>query len=785
MKRYFVLILFYFIANATSAQRIISGTVTDAVTHEALPGVIVSSMDSAATSTTVVKTFGQTTVHGRFNCTVTDHQRIKFSMMGYTTKIAAQPQGNTLNIELTPSAVDLQPVVVSASREGQARQDAPIAISKLNATQIQDAKAVFIDQLLNKVTGVNMVNLGNEQHMMEIRQPITTKALYLYMEDGLPIRPTGIFQHNALYEINMAGVKDIEVIKGPASSLYGSNAVGGAINFITQGPPEGYSGYVSLQGDNYHFRRADANGGFTAGKFGLFAGGYVADQTNGWQDYSDFHKRSVTLKTTYEFDKNTHLTTQGEYNYLYTQTPGSLDSAHFYSRSYGSNQRFAYREVQAVRASAKLEHFWNDKNYTFLTAFFRGNSTGQLPSYYIADVRNSQGQYLRSDGQINDQKLRSYGLLAQHRADFDFLNSKLIVGAYLDNSPSSYNAKYLKIQKDVTNNYYTGNTNTDSLIDNYSIHLFNTAAYAQYELNPFKALRIVTGLRYDRVSYDFNNSLPPNRTKYKQRQQNDFNIMAPKAGFTYELAQNTGFYGNFSVGFQPPETSDLYSSRQLHPVSQATFYNYEVGGWLSALDKKLYFELSLYDLEGRNEIISVLQPDNTTQNENAGATRHRGIEYSLTWMPIQSISFRFSGTNALHTYVHYSSVLTVAGKSITVYYDGNRMINAPAWIANSEVTYKPLFLPGFRTAFEWEHIGPYFKDNANTRKYEGYDVFNWRLGYDLKQTSLKGIGIWLNVLNLTNRLYATNVTSSTYADTYYAAAPRTYTLGISYTFSKH
>jgi outer membrane receptor protein involved in Fe transport len=210
-----------------------------------------------------------------------------------------------------------------------------------------------------------------------------------------------------------------------------------------------------------------------------------------------------------------------------------------------------------------------------------------------------------------------------------------------------------------------------------------------------------------------------------------------------------------------------------------------VGGWLSALDKKLYFELSLYDLEGRNEIISVLQPDNTTQNENAGATRHRGVEYSLTWMPVQSLSFRFSGTNALHTYVNYSSVLTVAGKSTTVYYDGNRMVNAPAWIANTEVTYKPLFLPGFRTAFEWQHIGPYFKDNANTRKYEGYDVFNWRLGYDLKQTSLKGIGLWLNVLNLTNRLYATNVTSSTYADTYYAAAPRTYMLGISYTFSKH
>jgi outer membrane receptor protein involved in Fe transport len=76
---------------------------------------------------------------------------------------------------------------------------------------------------------------------MAIRQPITYNALYLYMEDGLPIRPTGMFNHNSLYEINMSGVRDIEVIKGPASSLYGSNAIGGAINFITQGPPAGYA----------------------------------------------------------------------------------------------------------------------------------------------------------------------------------------------------------------------------------------------------------------------------------------------------------------------------------------------------------------------------------------------------------------------------------------------------------------------------------------------------------------------------------------------------------------
>lgn len=411
---------------------------------------------------------------------------------------------------------------------------------------------------------------------------------------------------------------------------------------------------------------------------------------------------------------------------------------------------------------------------------FRDNSTAQLPSYYIADVRDASGKYLSSNGQVNDQKFTSYGILTQHRADFNWLHSRLIVGAYLDDSPSSYYAQLLNIQKDVVNNYYTGFSNAGTYIDNYKIGLLNTAAYTQFELRPVDALRVVAGLRYDHVHYNFTNGLPASNTKYKQQETNDFNIVAPKLGLTYDLGGNKGFYANYSVGFQPPETSGLYSARQLTPLKQATFSNYELGGWLSALDKKMYLELSLYDLEGHNEIISQLLPDNTTQNQNAGATRHRGIEYALTYAPVKAISFRFSGTNARHTYVEYSEV---ANGKVKVY-NGNRMSNAPAWIANSELTYKPLFMPGFRASAEWQHIDKYFTDPANTKTYSGYDIYNLRFGYDFKRI-VKGAGIWFNAMNVTNKLYATTVTSGQYGDTYNAAPPRIYTLGVSYSFSKY
>ena len=773
-------ILLWFVPGISFAQNALTGTVTDARTHEAVQGVMISNAVNGKLLTT-------TNAKGKFALATDSLKTLRFSMVGFNTKTYKLSGATTVEISLEPSTIDLQQVVVTASRERQARQDAPIAISKINATQIHDTKATALYQLLNKVTGVYMVDLGNEQHTMAIRQPITYNALYLYMEDGLPIRPTGIFNHNSLYEINMSGVRDIEVVKGPASSLYGSNAIGGAINFITQGPPAGYAGNVSIQGDNYHYRRLDADGGFTAGKFGLYVGGYIAKQRNGWQDYTDFDKYSGNFKTTYDFDAATRLTTSVAYNYLNTQTPGSLDSTKFYSRTYGANQRFTYRKVKAFRANTKLEHMWSNQSSTFLTLFYRNNSTAQLPSYFISDVRDNAGNYLSSNGQENDQRFHSLGLLAQHRQDFDLLHSRLILGAYVDNSPSSYYAKFLDIQKDVANNYYTGYTPTGNYIDNYRIKLFNTAAYAQYEIKPADPLRIVMGLRYDRIHYNFTNGIAAGSTKYKQQETNDFNIIAPKLGLTYNFGNNKGLYANYSVGFQPPETGDLYSARQLTPLKQATFNNYEAGGWFTALNKKMYVEVTFYDLEGRNEIINQLLPDNTTQNQNAGATRHQGIEYSVAYAPVNEIAFRFSGTNAKHTYVDYNEVATNfnTGTSTVTIYNGNRMANAPSWIANSELTYKPAYLNGFRIAGEWQHIASYFTNPANTKTYAGYNIFNLRTGFDAKSGLFKGAGIWFNVLNLTNKLYATTVTSNQYGDTYNAAPPRVYTLGISYSFAKH
>ena len=88
------------------------------------------------------------------------------------------------------SVREIEQVVITAGRVAQQRSEAPVAIATVSRRTIEETRAQTMDLLLNKVSGVYNTNLGNEQHSMSIRQPITTKSLFLYLEDGIPIRTT-------------------------------------------------------------------------------------------------------------------------------------------------------------------------------------------------------------------------------------------------------------------------------------------------------------------------------------------------------------------------------------------------------------------------------------------------------------------------------------------------------------------------------------------------------------------------------------------------------------------
>ena len=363
---------------------------------------------------------------------------------------------------------------------------------------MEDTKATRIDQLMNKISGVNMVNLGNEQHQMSIRQPMTTKSLFLYLEDGIPIRTTGVYNHNALLEMNMPAAKQIEVIKGPASSLYGAEAIGGAVNIITQAPPAVLTAQVSIQANNNGYKRTDLQVGKTYGKFGLLVSGYYANRHNGPVDHSDFHKTGITIRGDYAISEKTKWVNNITYVDYYSDMLGSLDSAHFANKDYSTPQTFTYRKVPAFRYKSQLFHQWNNNSATQVSFVYRNNSVQQNPSYR---VKNSATDASKAFGEINESAFNTYMLIAQHQQSFDFLNSKLIAGISLDNSPSTYNSNFININRDGRGYYVSYNT-TDSVLSQYKTGINNLASYLHYEAELVKGLKLTAALRYDYYHYN-------------------------------------------------------------------------------------------------------------------------------------------------------------------------------------------------------------------------------------------------------------------------------------------
>jgi outer membrane receptor protein involved in Fe transport len=692
---------------------------------------------------------------------------------------ATKTTGETSPIFLEESTQTLESVVVTASRQAATRAETPVAIHKIGSALIQDTKALQLTEIINKVPGVVMLDYRNEQHGMGIRQPFGTSAYFLYLEDGLALRPLGVFNHNALIETNLQGLNSVEVIKGPASSLYGPEAVGGAINLITKTAPGIPTVQVGLQVDEWGYNRVQFTAGAQVGKkWSIMTGGYVARQKGSWASNSDFDKSSINVRLDYQFTPKTKLWGSFAYNDYFSQTGGNIDSTGFYSRSYKSPADFTYRSSFSSRSRLTLEHKWSDNANSSLTAFYRDNALGQNPSYSISWTSPA----VTASGQINQNSFKSFGLMGQHTQNFEFLNSKIVAGFLFDRSPNDYwaykinLAATLRPDKKSVEKFTITQVLPSTFLGNYSAVIWNKAAYAQFDLHPAEKLRLSLGGRFDQMSFDYTNFID-NSTGTKSYEQ-----FSPKLGITYEASSALGFYGNFSKGFSPPALSAVFRARPAAQaaatgekfylsIDPAVFSNYEVGGWASLWKNKVFFDYTFYRLEGNNELLGIRQPDNTTDYQSAGKTLHEGIEYQITYRPNDSWNFRFGGTNAKHTFMDF--VLSTRVSDALKNVNGKEMPQAPNFIANSEVTYK---YKGARIALEWQKIGPWFQDQVNRVSFEGVSVFNLRVGY-----TYKAYQFFTNILNLGNSLYATTATrgnNATDKSTYTPAAPRTVVAGV-------
>ncbi|HTM92291.1 MAG TPA: TonB-dependent receptor, partial [Flavisolibacter sp.] len=571
----------------SQAQTTIKGKIIDASTKEPIYGASVRCTDTDCRCGCITNSSGEFEIHCKASC-----KNVSASFIGYSAQNIAIADLSEI-IALVPVTSLMNEVVISANRgETVKRSQAPVAINQISNKIIQETKATTADQLLNKVSGVNVVSLGNEQHQMSIRQPITTRSLFLYLEDGIPVRTSGLYNHNALLEMNLAATKSIEVIKGPSSSLYGSEAIGGVVNFITAAPTAVPVLKISTQGNNVGYKRADLMSSISKGKWGFLLSGYYAGKRNGFLEYSDFHKATATARIDYRFSDKTTLSNSVTWVKYYSDMSGSIDSTMFASRTFRNLQTFTYRKVDALRYHSTLTHNWNDNSKTTVTAVYRDNTIGQNPAYRVKDdYRKVNGSFVGkkdlAHGEINASSFNSYSLIAQHRQNLDWKKAVVMGGFNIDLSPSTYTADYIRIKKDTVSKKYISYQNADSLLTNYATKLNNYAAFVNFEFSPVEKLRIVASLRYDYFHYDFDNHLKPSAFSGSADTVNNFRRISPKIGYTYNFSNRTGVYANYSEGFVPPQVTEMYTGVKVPNLDPSIFYNYEIGGWIEIIKNKL------------------------------------------------------------------------------------------------------------------------------------------------------------------------------------------------------
>jgi len=764
MKKQILTLLFnVFILISWSQTNIVSGIVKDKNTH--LEGVHVTCTETNKTAIT--------DENGKFTLNnIALDELLTFTYLGYETK--SIKASKTMNIVLEEVATDLDLVVVSASRTAEKRKELPVAISAITREKIDTTNPVSIDQVLNQETGIHMVDLGNEQHMMAIRQPISTKGLFLYLEDGIPIRPTGVFNHNALLEMNMNATDRIEVIRGPYSALYGSEAIGGAINFITEKPSKSLTGTFGARLDNHGYFRTDAKISKTFNKTGFTFNAYRSKLSDGVREYGDYDKTALTGKITHLFSDDLNWSNTISYIDYFSEMSGSLDETKFENKDYSSYHTFTFRDAKALRFNSTLDKKWNTNNNTSLSFVYRNNTMKQNPSYRIAGD-TAFGD--TTSGELNDNSFNSYALYLQHNLKITALNTNISIGGNIDNSPKTYTAEVLDVNRNV-DGYFDSFTQTGVYKSDYKTDILNTGTFITGAFEPFKDLKVNAGLRYDVYSYDFDNKLDEASDYSSADAKETFTSLTPRIGLTYNFTKNIGIYTNYSVGFIPPSISDLFRKDDVPLLEPTTFNNYEVGGWLSLIKNKVYIDFAVYLLKGENEVVSVsTKIDGITvrENKNVGETEHKGVEFGIKSTPTKSLTLRYNSAFSKHKYTSFITKIVDGVTDEDKDYSGKTIPGSPEWVSNAGIDYKTPFLKGFRIGAEWQHVSEYFTDQSNEFKYEGYDTLNLRLGFDTNH-----FGIWMNIMNLTDELYSTRANTAWGKTSFTPGMPQTFIVGLKY-----
>src|SRR5690606_30736870 len=231
------------------------------------------------------------------------------------------------------------------------------------------------------------------------------------------------------------------------------------------------------------------------------------------------------------------------------------------------------------------------------------------------------------------------------------------------------------------------------------------------------------GLRFDALGYDYDNALGPLDTGRHRRPASTnvtYTHLSPKLGVTADVLPWLNAFAAYGHGFRAPSEGQLFrqgSAVNTVDLSPVKADNLELGV-RARIAGRVDVEAAAYRMTKTDDVLSFTREDGSTETVNAGETLHRGSELAAG-APFGPVRVDVAWSWMRHEYTDWQPRADVD-------YSGNEMEDAPEEIGNVNVRYAPEAFNGGSIGVEWQRIGRYWMDAANTHRYPGHDVVNLR-----------------------------------------------------------
>lgn len=508
------------------------------------------------------------------------------------------------------SLINLKGVVISANKIQVNRNSVPLSISVIDRDEIEaSSESALLPVLSQRVPGLFVTQKGitgfgvndGSAGMVNIRGVGQgNKVLMLF--DGQP-QWAGIFGH-ALPDTYVASdVERVEVIRGPGSLMYGSNAMGGVVNIITRHhKQQGRRTQARIMYGSYNTQKYMVNNGYNIGNFSSFIS-VNHDRTDGHRSNSKFHITNGFANLGYKINEHYRVTGDLSLAKFKTQNPGTIDEPvlDYLVDVLRGTTSFAL-ENHHEKTSGALRVFYNWGNHEVND----GYKPGGTPRTYL----------FRSDDHNTGVLLyQSFRLVKGNTftAGIDYKNW----GGHAWND-SINGPKGELIDKSVN----------------------EVAGYVIMQQDLFDMLSINAGVRYEHNSV-FGGE------------------WVPQAGLTFRPLEGNVIRASFSKGFRSPNIREMYmwgaANDELKPENM---FNYELAVGQSFFDGRLYGEVTAFFIDGKNmiESVSVIPGQQyPMKNRNVGTFTNKGIEFEGRYQILGNLSVDMN-----YSYLHTSKPLLAA-----------------------------------------------------------------------------------------------------------------------------